>query len=147
MGKQALKERMLALEEQELAAAREHYLAHVRDARIDRDDAYELDAHSRAEYEGELAAAFDHPLHTHAEKIARLHLIDFGPKTQVSEGAVVRLGDRWFVVSVSTAQFQHDEHTYMGISTQAPIYRAMEGLTAGERFEFRGRQVTVHEVF
>ena len=33
MDKQALKVRMLALETDELAAAREHYLEHVRDAR------------------------------------------------------------------------------------------------------------------
>jgi len=34
----------------------------------------------------------------------------------------------------------------MGISTDSPIYKAMEGLKTGEAFEFRGRSITIDEV-
>jgi len=51
------------------------------------------------------------------------------------------------VVSVATAEFDFGGATYMGISQQSPIYTAMEGLQAGEAFDFNGRSVTVDEVF
>lgn len=143
MDKAALKERMLALEEAELAHAREKYAEFISDARLDRTESHESDEISRAEFAGEMAEAFDQPVHDHLEKLSHLKALDFGPKTEVGEGAVVRLGQRWFVVAVSTARFEHDGETLMGISTAAPIYGAMEGLAEGESFTFNGREMVV----
>ena len=64
----------------------------------------------------------------------------------MSEGALIDLGGKFFVVAVSTTRFTCDGKSVMGISPQAPLYRALEGLTAGESAQVNGRDVTVHGV-
>ena len=60
---------------------------------------------------------------------------------------MVGFGGRYVIVAVSTAQFDHDGVTYMGISPQSPIFQAMNGLAAGDSFTIHGKDVTIDEVF
>ena len=66
---------------------------------------------------------------------------------RVEEGAIVKFGERYFVVSVSTARFECDGESFMGISPQAPIYQAMEGKRSGETFVYGGRQFDIQALF
>lgn len=147
MDKAGLRQRMLELEQAELDHAREKYVSFIADAKIDRSEPVETGDAALAEAAGELAEAFDQPVHVHADKLAHLREIDFGPKTVVEEGAVVRFGGRNFVVSVSTARFEHDGESFMGISTQAPIYDALRGLGAGDTAQFNGREIEIEAVW
>ena len=63
---------------------------------------------------------------------ATLGRIDFGPKDEVTEGAAVNIGGRWFVIGVATDAFECDGRTFMGISAEAPIYQAIAGAGAGD---------------
>ena len=55
--------------------------------------------------------------------------VDFGPKSAVTEGALVRLSGRYFV-----------------IAAMAPIFGAIEGARAGETVEFNGRKLVIEDV-
>ena len=138
---------MLALEEAELEHAVENYRAFMGYARIDGSEPIETDEASQAEAAGELAEAFDHPVHDHAHKIAVLKDIDFGPKDTVEPGAVVRLNGRNFIVSVSTDRFECDGQDFMGISVEAPVFKAIEGREAGETCSLNGRKLKIESVF
>lgn len=144
--KGAIRERMLALEEAELAAAREHYEAYLADSQLDDRETHDTDDQSMARTAADLAHAFEGPIHGHEAKIAVLRALDFGPKTEVEPGAVVSLGRRHFVVAVSTQEFDCDGRSYMGISLDSPIYRRMEGLAAGDTFEQNGKNVKITSV-
>lgn len=144
--KDKLRDAMLALEEAELAHAREAYEEYLREAKLDRSEPVETGDQAQAEAAGELAAALDHPVHDHADKLARLKEIDFGRKTEVSEGAAIEIGGKIFVISVATAQFTCDGQSVMGISPQAPLYKALEGLCVGDSAEVNGREVTVQDI-
>ena len=146
MDKAALKAAMLSLEEQELAHAREHYEEFLAEAQLDRTEPIERDEMAQSRMASDLAHAFDQPVHEHTEKIDKLMSLDFGPKTEVEEGAVVRVGGRYFVIAVSTRKFEHEGLTLMGISAQAPIYRAMEGKTEGDTFTLNGREMEIEEL-
>jgi hypothetical protein len=64
----------------------------------------------------------------------------------LEEGAVVKLGGRFFVIVVSTGKFICDGYEIMGISTQAPIYAELEGKRAGDAISFNGREFVIEEV-
>jgi hypothetical protein len=147
MDKERIRQTMLGLEAERFACSRKNYLGYLAAARLDEDEAVVADEAAQAEFAGELTEAFDQPLHAHADKIARLRAIDFAPTSRVAEGAVVKFMKRWFVVAVATDRFECDGHMFMGISTEAPLYQAMEGQSAGDSFTFRGRTVTLEEVF
>ena len=147
MNKDTVRNTMLSLEQDSLTHAKQGYADYLESAMIDRTEPIETDEAAQAETASDLAEAFDQPIHTHADKIQKLKAIDFGEKTEVEEGAIVRLNDRYFVISVSTARFECDGESFMGISPQAPIYQAMEGKRTGETFVYGGRQFDIQALF
>jgi len=50
-----------------------------------------------------------------------LREVDYGPKSAVTQGALLRLSGRYFVIAVSTSKFTCDGREVMGISTMAPM--------------------------
>jgi hypothetical protein len=146
MDKQIVKQTMLSLEARDLQSAREEYLAYVASARLDRSEPIRDDEQAQAELASDLSEAFDDDVHTHSEKIRKIAAIDFGPKSKVEEGALVKLGGRFFVIAVSTGRFSCDGHEVMGISPQAPIYAHMKGKRAGDTVTFNGKKLVIDEV-
>lgn len=144
--KDHIRETMLSLETAALNSAREHYQDYVCDARIDRSEPNDNHVHSQAEIASDFAESLDDTIHDQADKLETLRTIDFGPRSTVGEGAVVKLSGRWFVIAVSTNRFKCQGREFMGISTMAPIFEAIEGAQAGEVIEFNGRTLTVEEV-
>ena len=144
--KDHIRETMLSLETAALKSARDTYLGYVSTARLDRSEPIENDEHAQAEIASDLAEALDDTLHDYDDKLEKLGMIDFGPKSAVSEGAVVKLSGRYFVIAVSTSKFSCRGRELMGISTMAPIFKAIEGARAGDTVKFNGKNVTVEDV-
>ncbi|UWQ92291.1 hypothetical protein QEZ52_05790 [Aliisedimentitalea scapharcae] len=145
--KQAIQDRIMSLEEAELASAIAHYEAFLKDSLLDDREGHDKDDLVGARENADLAAAFDHPVQAHHAKIDVLENLDFSMTDSVRPGAVVRFNGRSFVVAVSTTRFEVDGQTYMGISQQSPIYKAMAGLEAGDTFVFNGKDVEIEDVF
>ncbi|MDG5969346.1 MULTISPECIES: hypothetical protein [Hyphomicrobiales] len=144
--KDHIRETMLSLETAALQSARKKYLDYVSTARLDRSEPIENDEQAQAEVASDFAEALDDTLDDYVDKLDKLRTIDFGPKSEVSEGAVVKLSGKHFVISVSTGRFICHGQELMGISTMAPIYEAIEGARAGETVQFNGRDLTVEAV-
>jgi transcription elongation GreA/GreB family factor len=145
--KQALRDRMMSLEAAELEEARDHYRRYLADSKLDDREVHDRSDMAEARENADLAAAFDHPVHTHEAKVDAIENADFSVADAVRPGAVVGFEGKHFVVLVSTARFDVDGVTYMGISTQSPIYKAMDGLVEGDSFTFGGREITLDRVF
>ena len=146
MDKNIIKETMLSLEDAALQSTRETYFDYVADARLDRSEPIESDEQAQAEIASDLSEALDDTLHDHTDKLDKLREVDFGPKSIVTEGALVRLSGRYFVIAVSTSKFTCDGREVTGISTMAPIFEAIEGARAGESVEFNGRKLVIEDV-
>ncbi len=147
MNKDHVRSTMLSLTKDALKHAKQGYADFLNSAKIDRSGPVEVSDASMAEQASDLAEAFDHPVHTNIEKLDKLEAINFGAKDQVAEGAVVKLNGRHFVIAVPTSKFNCEGESFMGISTDAPIYKAMEGLTAGEEFTFGDRKYRIELLF
>ena len=146
MNKERVKQTMLELEQRQFDASRDAYLDYVGTARVDRSEPIENDELAQALFARDLAEAFDEPVHAHADKIAKLQAIDFGPKRRVEEGAIVKVAGRQFVVAVATDRFTCDENELMGISAAAPLFAAMEGKQTDDTCTFNGREIRIESV-
>ncbi|WP_424832820.1 hypothetical protein [Ruegeria sp.] len=144
--KKIIVERLMSLEEQELATAQAHYDAFLKDAQLDDREGHDKDDIAASRENADLAAAFDAPVHAHHAKIDVIENTDFGLTDTVRPGAVIKFNNRRFVVCVSTTRFDVDGKTYMGISTQSPIFLAMAGLQQGDVFTHNGTEFEVQEV-
>lgn len=139
LSKTSLQTTIRNLQEAQLRQSRDAYATYLCGAQRDRSEPVDQDQASQEFGNAELAESFEGPTRTHEAALKRLQAIDFGPKSRVEEGAAVQVDGRWYVVGVATQAFVCDGQTYMGISTEAPIYRALEGAMAGDDVEFRGR--------
>ncbi|MGD9865464.1 MAG: hypothetical protein AB7S99_19860 [Pseudodonghicola sp.] len=144
--KKSVQDRLLALESEELASAREHLDAHIRDSILDEREVRDTDDLTASNEQVGLAEAFSHPVQTHEAKVDVIENTDFALTDTVQPGAVVVVDGRHFIVAVSTRRFDVGGVTYMGISQESPIYQAMEGLKAGESFDFNGKDVEIEDV-
>lgn len=144
--KQAIHDKIMSLEEAELASAIAHYEAFLKESQLDEREGHDKDDLVGARESADLAAAFDHPVQAHHAKIDVLENLDFALTDTVQPGAVVRFNGRNFVIAVSTARFEVDGQTYMGISQQSPIYKAMVGLEAGDCFVHNGTEIELQDV-
>lgn len=145
--KDALKARMLKLEQEELDHAIEHYEAYLKDAKLDTREAHDRDEYALSRMNADLAHAFDHPVHDHQAKIEVLEDMDFGPKDSVEQGAVISFNNRHFVVAVSTKRFSLEGQDFMGISLDSPLFRKINGLAEGDTFELNGAELELEEVY
>jgi hypothetical protein len=146
MNKERVKQTMLELEQRQFEASRNSYLDYVASAGLDRTEPVENDELAQAAFARDLSEGFHEPVHAHADKIARLRRIDFGPKRSVEEGAIVTVAGRQFVVAVATDRFTCDGKELMGISTAAPLYAAIEGKQPGDTCTFNGREIRIEAV-
>ncbi|HEY4309354.1 MAG TPA: hypothetical protein VGN12_07875 [Pirellulales bacterium] len=141
-----LKNIMLSLEAEKLAHSEQAYAEYLRNSARDYSESADHGQTSQEFEDAEVALAFEGPLHTEAQALDKLHKIDFGVKSEVKEGAVVRFNSQWFVIAIATSQFVCDGVTFMGISKEAPIFKAMKSKRAGEIFDFNGRKIKIEAV-
>lgn len=146
MDKMIIRQTLLSLEARALKSAREKYFDYVMEARLDRSEPIENDEKAQAETASDLSEALDDNVRDHVRKIESLQRIDFGPKSAVQEGALVKIWGRHFVVAVSTTKFSCVGKDLMGISTMSPIFESIEGLKAGDCAEFMGKKFVIEEV-
>ena len=146
MDKTHLRTTMLALTEDALEHAKNKYTEYLRGARISRDDQIEAGAASQSELSADIAVAFDQPIHSNEEKLSHLAEIDFGPRKTVDEGAVVTFNGRHFIIAVATSEFTCQGESFMGISTQAPIFASLEGLQKGDAFTYGDQEFVIENV-
>ena len=144
--KTLLQSTMLAMEAEVLDHSERTYAEYLSGAQRDASEPVDHDGYSQAFSNAEIAQSFDCPIHGYGEAMAKLREIDFGDKSEVGEGAIVRIGGRWFVIAVATRAFKSAGTSYVGISTQAPIYSAIEGKRAGDCFEFNGHSMKIELV-
>jgi hypothetical protein len=65
----------------------------------------------------------------------------------VTFGAVVRTDQMTFFVSSSLEEFRANGQNFFGISTHAPLYKAMRGKKVGESFQYRRRRSRIKDIY
>lgn len=146
MDKSALKKALLAIMENEQKLAGKDYKSYLKASMVDRSEPVDIDDQSQAGAAAEVAEALGVDSQNAENRLAHVERIDFGPKRSVSEGAVVTVDGKAYVVAVSTDAFTCQGHSITGISTLSPIYQAMEGLVAGDTFSLNGKSHKINGV-
>lgn len=146
VNKDRLREALIALKEEDLAEDLAQVDEHMEAATLDQFEPHESDELSQARDEADKAAFFDQAARAEGERIAHLESLDFGPKTEIGPGAAFTMNGAHYVVATSTRRFDVDGMTFMGISTGAPIYQALEGAAAGETVTMGKRKLKVTAV-
>ena len=68
-------------------------------------------------------------------------------KTRIEQGAVVFTNKLAFFIGVSSEKIEVDGEMIYGISTQAPIYSAMDNLEKGAKFKYNNTEYEIENVY
>lgn len=108
--------------------------AEHRAAELDPDSAYSIDDQFQSDEDAELVGQLEKADDQQQALLDEIAGIDFGGKDAVGPGAVISFGGTSYVVGVAAEPFACDGVDYQAVSTNAPIYRAIDGLRAGDTF-------------
>lgn len=103
----------------------------------DRDQQYQ------AEVAGDMQLLLDESQERQQAENQAARELDFSPADVVRPGAIVSIDGHRYVVGVVVDEVTVDGQTYAGISTDAPLYEAIEGKQAGNSFELNGKTQTI----
>lgn len=152
MEKIALKKKILAAGIKAQAGIMDDFRSRIEELRTTgqqyAEEQQDSGAQSMTEATEEQANLMTEQLNMLQEEMDKLHRIHADEVHDVVHlGSVVLTNQQRFFVSVSIERFKCEGVEYFGISTKAPIYKAMEGKAKGERFEINGRQFEIVDLF
>lgn len=64
----------------------------------------------------------------------------------VEPGCVVTVGSKRFFVAAKTNPFRLGRKKFTGLSTRSPLFQAMRGKQAGDRFQYQGSTYTIRNI-
>jgi len=83
--------------------------------------------------------------------LADMHVLErINPKNSketVEFGAIVISDTSKFIIAISAGKIDMDGIIFYAISPAVPLYKAMEGLKAGDSYEFNGKKQTIKELY
>lgn len=147
MDKSKLKEFLLSLEEKTIKDVEMNYEAYLAAGQVETFEVVELEQQSQQSEQLDLAEKLDEQLHEHTQHLAELNGIDFSPTDTIRKGAVVKVNDRYIFVGVPKSKFKFEDKTFIGISTEAPLYSCMAGKGAGDACRFNNTDFNIQEVY
>jgi hypothetical protein len=68
-------------------------------------------------------------------------------KETVEFGAIVISDTSKLIIAISAGKIELDGTIFYAISPAVPLYKAMEGLRAGDSYEFNGKKQTIKELY
>ena len=114
------------------------------------EESYDNNELSNVSSQIEEANAINEALHFAEDEMNQLMFLQFSGdqlNTQAEQGAVVITNAATFFISVSIEQFRVDRDIFIGLSVFSPLFLAMKGLTAGEKFTYGGREYRINDIF
>lgn len=146
MNKQALKEVLLNLKKNAILKAESNYNLFLEEVKHDWTGVEDADDHSHV-VEGEAKTLqLESQVMEHKRAFDLIDSTDFEPMTEIDLGAIVKLNEKYFVVSAAEPKFDFDGKTFMGISVSAPIYNYLRGKKVGDEFTFNKKKFVINKV-
>jgi hypothetical protein len=146
MDKNKIKAALIDLEEHTIEEAQINYNDYLAGSQLKHGEVVDIDDQSHYRASIEISEVMDKRLHEHEGHLKIINDISFGPTDIVKPGAVVSVNGRCLIVAIPKSKFTIDGQDFVGISTQAPIYKELEGKKAGYEFTFNGQNFTIDAV-
>jgi hypothetical protein len=144
--KSALRDKLLSLEAASAEETQRQFDTFLRGARLDQEGTVDSGDVSLSSQNASFANQWDQQLDEHEAHRTLLQQIDFGAKTEVVPGALVKINQRYLVVAVPTTSFEFNGVEVLGISLAAPLAKAMAGMSEGDTVKFNGKAMVIEQV-
>lgn len=146
MDKQQIKNALVSAMSEQVSDTRADEIVDEDAAQLDQNEPIEPGEQSQADQAGEMRGHVEAVAESQKAQIREVEALDVSPRTTIEPGAVAVIDGNAYLVGVVAAPFDVDGTTYEGMSTDAPLYEAAQGLEAGDSFTFLDREHHVDSV-
>lgn len=143
MDKNLIKQELLKKEEKHIALSTKNYYDFLNASDVKVEEVTDLDDRSHQSQSADISKQLDHSVHNHEAHLETIKSISFEPKTMVEPGAIISVNGRCMIVAVSKPPFRIGDRDFIGVSTDAPIYKEMKGKKVGDSFMFNDQKFTI----
>lgn len=112
-------------------------------AHIDEADVRDADSHSHQSQSARDEQRVSDQLSRAKEELQKIRQIGTAPSAKIEEGALIETRSLLIHVGIITSKFTEDGRDIIGISTNAPIYKTLEGQKEGFPFQFAGTDCSI----
>jgi len=144
--KEKIRTRILEIEKQELAGMQQMLRTYREAADLDEESTLDPEDFSQQDQSRESARNLEIRVNRAKQALDSFLNLPTETKGKVEPGALVLTDSLNFYIGISTQQFQLDGKTFVGLNTDAPVYKSLENKKAGDTVEFNGKKYRIEEV-
>jgi hypothetical protein len=144
--KEKIRGRIIEIEKQELAGLQQMLRTYSEAADIDEDATHDPEDFSHQNQNFESADNLTKRVSQVKAALDSFLNLPAGKMNQIEPGALAMTDKLNFYIGISTKQFEDGGKTFVGLNTDAPIYKALENKKAGDTVEFNGKKYKVKEI-
>lgn len=146
MDKKAIREALIKLENISINEAEMKYDEFLSGNLIDRGEIVDNDDQSHHRQSIDVSDELEHLAHVHIDHLKAIKELSFEPTEKIQPGAIVSVNGRCMIIGIAKSPFKIGDRSFIGISTEAPIYKCLIGKTSGEYFEFNNKRFRIEAV-
>jgi hypothetical protein len=147
MDKVILKTTLIHAHQEALKGLRDEYASYQSGGNLNLEDVRDADDNSHREETEEYLQAMERQIHQRENELNMLRELDFGPKTSVTEGAVVLVNGQYYIIGIPACQFDLEGKHFIAMSPDAPFYRELMDKQQNDSFVFNGHAFTIESVY
>lgn len=137
---------LIQLKQEEIDALQHSQDIYSEGADLDEESSLGYDDFAQQSQSTESAMNLEFRINQAVENLERFKSIQRDDAKGVQEGDVVFTSKVNFVIGLAFKDFEWDNEHFIGISTNAPIFEALEGKEEGDNFSFNGVDYTIEEI-
>lgn len=141
--KQQVREALLAWARRQLGTTEDRADQEQDASEIPQDEGHDLDEVWQSEQAADMNTLLEEHAEDREDALAGIEDLDFSAADTVRPGAIVEVDGQRYVVGVVLDELEVGGHSYAGLSTDAPLYEALQGRKAGDNVSFRDQEQTI----
>ena len=132
MNKQDLKKVLIQMELARVEQNEVNYAEYLSGNSRACDQVIDLGDHSQLNVRTGLTEKLDSQIHLHEKKLDVIKRLKFEPTSKVELGAIIETDNIFLIIATSIPPFEYDNRIFIGVSTEAPLFKCLEGKSIGD---------------
>jgi len=137
---------LIELNNKEIEALEKSHQIYAEGADLDEESTLELDDFAQQSQSTDSARNIQKRINQLKDGLEDFKSIRPEFENQIGEGNIVFTDKLNFVIGLAVKEFEMESEKFIGISKEAPIFKALEGKSVGDKVEFNGISYSIKEV-
>lgn len=144
--KEEIRNLIIENETKELQGLKQMYRTHLAASDLDEESSLSNEDFAQQDQSRDSARGLEIRINQAKAALDNFLNLSFEPKTIIEPGALVLTDSINFYIGISASLFEYKHKKFIGLDTNAPIYKALGGAKAGDEICFNEKTYKISEI-